>query len=62
MLGDIGGFHDGLRMIFGYLIFVYNSRWYLVKLNSSIFFTGKHQNNYEDSVFKSRQIDKGLVM
>ena len=37
MLGDIGGFNDGLQMCLGYIVLMYNSRRYFMKLNLSVF-------------------------
>ena len=39
MLGDIGGFNDGLQLVLGYIMLLYNSRWYKIKLNLSVFRT-----------------------
>ena len=37
MLGDIGGFNDGLQMCLGYILLIYNGRWYFIKLNLTLF-------------------------
>ena len=39
MLGDIGGFNDGLYMVLGYFMLLANSRSYFVKLSLSVFKT-----------------------
>ena len=42
LLGDIGGFYDGIRILIGYFIIIYNTRWYFIKLSSSLFRVGKY--------------------
>ena len=37
MLGDIGGFNDGLNLILSFFLIAYNIKWLSISLNLSLF-------------------------
>ena len=62
MLGDVGGFNDGLQMVLGYMMLIYNSRWYFIKLNLSVFRTARlSQHDTTQKATSHRSIDLSLL-
>ena len=37
LTGDIGGFKDGIVMLYGWLLFAYNRKWFTIALNRQLF-------------------------